>query len=181
MKIELGKVCLYTHSIKGKVFYVGVGVSVRPFVTAKRSSKWREVVTRHGFYEVRILAWFSRKAQALQLEQQLIKELKPEANLMHSGRPFRSEEFKQRAKEFNTGRRISDQTRAKISSSKSGVSTYNKGKPALNRKAVLNLETGEIYPSVKACAATLHITAKRIRRAVETGIDKTYRLANYIP
>jgi excisionase family DNA binding protein len=81
LKINLGKYCVYTHSIDGVVFYVGKGSSHRPIQFYGRSSWWRDVVdAAGGVFDVEIIAWFDSEKEALRFEKKKIKTLKPKAN-----------------------------------------------------------------------------------------------------
>src|SRR5688572_28480164 len=54
IKRELKKYCLYLHysATTGRVFYIGIGLTRRPFEKTKRSEFWRNVATKEGFIPV---------------------------------------------------------------------------------------------------------------------------------
>ena len=80
--------CVYTHSHKGTVFYVGKGLLVRPFAPG-RSRAWEAFVRQIGAYEVSIVLWTNDEAEALHEEQRLIRTLKPACNVHHTGQTKR--------------------------------------------------------------------------------------------
>src|ERR1017187_7920104 len=72
--------CGYHHIAEGVVFYVGIGSIERAFEKGLRSSKWKEIVSRHGGYEVNIVEWFSERIEATRWESTQISRINPEAN-----------------------------------------------------------------------------------------------------
>lgn len=74
--------CVYTHSIGGKVFYVGQGNSKRPTDFNSRNHFWRTLVAFHGEEAVRveIVGWYPSDHHSRDVEQHLIRALVPVAN-----------------------------------------------------------------------------------------------------
>lgn len=85
-RIYKDKVCVYMHSINGKVFYIGKGTPDRPFGFYHRNKIWhRIVVDNNGKFEVKILDWFAIDELARLREECEIKLWQPEANMVHNG------------------------------------------------------------------------------------------------
>jgi hypothetical protein len=84
VRIEQGKVCVYSHSIDGTVIYIGKGIPARPFHT-NRTKQWHDVVDPAGRFDVQILSWHSTDAEARKEETFQILKLKPIANLQVKG------------------------------------------------------------------------------------------------
>lgn len=80
--VKAGKKCVYGHIVDGRLVYIGSGYAHRAFSIWHRKKIWRSVVT--GDFEVFIFGWFSPD-EAAREEVRLIKELKPECNLVHNG------------------------------------------------------------------------------------------------
>lgn len=78
--IRMDKYCVYTHSIDGDVFYVGKGLSGRPFDAHSRNPEWLAIAAGAGSFDVEIVGWYDSGEAALEAEAQLIKKLKPIAN-----------------------------------------------------------------------------------------------------
>lgn len=84
-RIEHGKYCVYSHSIAGKVFYVGKGKSDRPFARVSRNKAWNKITEAAGSFDVEIIQWFDHNRDALVREAAEIKLSKPAANMVHNG------------------------------------------------------------------------------------------------
>lgn len=81
MTIYPAKYCVYHHKIGRKVFYVGSGVSTRPFTNQGRAEAWHSYVKEQGgHYKVEIVAWFNTQAQARRFESEEIERVKPLTN-----------------------------------------------------------------------------------------------------
>jgi hypothetical protein len=65
--------CVYRHITKDNntVFYVGMGNNSRPYTKTKRSSYWKKIVDKHGYY-VEVLAENLSFEDAIELEIFLI-------------------------------------------------------------------------------------------------------------
>ena len=90
--------CVYTHSVDGEVFYVGMGNGDRPFAgasnagTSARNELWHAVVARRGGFDVSILKWFGSRKAALSYEKKMIALFNPSCNKpMCRGNGFRIE------------------------------------------------------------------------------------------
>lgn len=75
------KYCVYHHKIGKRIFYVGAGVSSRPFVTDDRTEAWRHFIKNNGgSYQVKIVAWFNTQNQARRFEAREIQRVNPLTN-----------------------------------------------------------------------------------------------------
>lgn len=72
--------CVYTHSVRGKVFYVGCGLKNRPMSTNGRNYLWHQTVKENPDYEIKVVGWFFHRKDAIFHEGNLIETLKPAAN-----------------------------------------------------------------------------------------------------
>lgn len=83
------KLCVYTHSIGGVVFYVGLGTPVRPFTVSNsmngRSAKWYEMVKGAMHFDVEIIGYYDDPQDARDKECELIELLEPVANVRLPG------------------------------------------------------------------------------------------------
>lgn len=168
MRITIGQVCVYTHSIQGKVFYVGKGISSRPFETSRRGERWHNIVSEAGHFDVEVIAWFDSDQDARLQEAQDIAKYKPEANLMGNGWR-RSEEFKAAMSKCHKGKAVSPETRERIGLSRQGLEPWNKGAKTTDeqkrklslaqrgRNAVIETGSGTEYPSVREACRVLRI------------------------
>lgn len=83
--IHLDKYCVYTHSIDGDIFYVGQGLSDRPFDHRSRNNAWKAITAGAGAITVEIVDWYETVAEALEVEKNLISTLRPVANVGGGG------------------------------------------------------------------------------------------------
>lgn len=85
--IHLDKYCVYTHSINGDIFYVGQGLSDRPFDHRSRNNAWKAITAGvgAGAIDVEIVDWYETAAEALEVEKNLISTLRPVANVGGGG------------------------------------------------------------------------------------------------
>jgi hypothetical protein len=81
------KYCVYSHSVDGEIFYIGCGTLLRPLVLSGGGSSysgrnrfWEDVVTKYGYFDLKILDWFDSKQEAVAREKELISEYKPVGN-----------------------------------------------------------------------------------------------------
>lgn len=82
MTIYPDKYCVYLHKKGRTIFYVGSGVSTRPFTNQGRSEAWHSYVKEHGgHYTVEVVAWFKDLGEARLFEGKEIERLKPLTNL----------------------------------------------------------------------------------------------------
>jgi hypothetical protein len=74
IKGQRNNVCVYLHKYPKtkEVFYVGIGVSTRPFDFERRSTFWKNTVNKHGV-EVEIVNEDLTFEQACIVEQTLIR------------------------------------------------------------------------------------------------------------
>jgi hypothetical protein len=81
---ERERLCVYTHSANGQIFYVGYGAPLRPYTRATRNSRWRDHVKRAGEYEIAIRAWTYDRAEAQRIESEMISAHNPFCNILKS-------------------------------------------------------------------------------------------------
>ncbi len=174
MRIESSRVCVYTHSIDGIVFYVGKGVCYRPFEASRRNERWSAAVeAAGGIFDVDILGWFGTDQEACTRELQEIQSRKPSANLMNNGLR-RSDEFKAMMSLRHKGKLMSAETRKKLSDARSGTKAWNRGKStsveqiekltkAARKRSVIDITTGHSYESIHAAARILNIRKEGIQ------------------
>jgi hypothetical protein len=100
ISVQRGKFCVYTHSIAGKVFYVGQGALTRPFSLGKglRNYMWDEIAQTGQSIEVAIVEWHLTRREARNAETKLIRELRPKANYPKPLRPRAKSIGSQKAK-----------------------------------------------------------------------------------
>ena len=93
---------VYSHALDGKVFYIGAGLPQRPSNLSARNHEWLKIVgNRTGEIVITIIAKYRSRKQALDAEQDLIKQLRPRGNIC--GNP---DFFRPRRLPFGSGMRI---------------------------------------------------------------------------
>jgi len=85
IEIEINKYYVYMHIINNKVFYIGSGVSSRPFSHKYRHKLWGNYVNEIGKFTVKIHSTHTNKIDALIEEKKLIIKYKPCCNLKLNG------------------------------------------------------------------------------------------------
>ena len=81
MKIHAHKHYVYEHRINGVMFYIGKGNSGRVMQATGRNPKWRERVSANGGeFEACIVGVFDTAKEALDAENALIRQHRPECN-----------------------------------------------------------------------------------------------------
>jgi hypothetical protein len=145
--------CVYHHlnPINKEIFYVGIGILTRPYSIHDRNKFWKNYVAKNGF-EVKIIAENVIREEACILEIEWIKLLGRRVlgtgNLVNitEGGDGGWEKGKLHSKERNLkisithkampkekhswyGKHHTDETKIKMSNSKRGKTSPNKGKP----------------------------------------------------
>lgn len=164
MRVEMSGFVVYTHSVNGVVFYVGMGSGARAFQPTQRNDKWRSIVEESGGFDVAIIAWHPDRASAMRLEESEIRSRKPEANLLMNGFK-RSEAFKRALSQRKKGVKRSEETCRRMSEGLKGRVAPNKGKPLTpelremlanfankTARGVVDTTSGKSYPSIHAAA-----------------------------
>ena len=82
---ERGLFCVYSHSVGGKVIYVGSGSPSRAFIWKSRNDRWGAIVKGRQV-TMRILSWHRHQHGAYLEEQHMIRTLKPSCNLSRYGK-----------------------------------------------------------------------------------------------
>ena len=155
---------VYLHKNKEtqQVVYVGAGNSSRPYNMIRRSKEHLELINSVGVV-VEVVQENLTPENASKLEIQLIKQYGLE-NLLNkrisgAGTNQITEEGKRRLAEFRTGRKHSEETRAKISSGNKGKivsqETRQRMSDARVKRQVRDMYTENTYNSVKEAAADL--------------------------
>lgn len=146
MIIHHKKFCVYTHSIDGNVFYVGLGSSGRAFSGGGRNQLWDRMVSdAGGTFSVEILAWFDSKRDAMSREKTEIQTRKPVTNMTLNGYE-RSSETRLKISSKNKGKRRTQEFKEKIRQSQ-----------RKNMVAVLDITTGISYESLHEASRALAI------------------------
>jgi hypothetical protein len=73
--------CVYSHSLDGAVFYVGLGAPSRPYIHTARSPRWNSHVNnRYEEIETLVLSWHQDREEAKEAERLAIATYQPVAN-----------------------------------------------------------------------------------------------------
>ena len=83
LKLKKGKYCVYTHSHRGKVVYIGKGIPQRPFDLNARSKRWLEFFNTKESVQIDIVGWFDDEKKAIEKERKLIRKFQPICNTNH--------------------------------------------------------------------------------------------------
>ncbi len=181
-RVEIeGTYCVYIHKLDGKIFWVGHGNLRRPYIFSNRSRYWKDYVQdRKQDVEIEIIKYFEDKKEAYEYEieysiqmrengepvQGLIgHKLNDELKLKCCGVGHVSPEGRKRisesSKRYMTGRKLSEETRKKLSES-------HKGKPGNNKGKIC---TEEEKQRIKA-ATKVSMMAKKINREKHFNISR---------
>lgn len=165
---------VYIHRRKdtNNVFYVGISRMkkyVRVKIKAGRNSLWCRIAEKYGYYGEVIHSGLT-KEEAIKIEMSLIKSygrinLKNGclANLTDGGdgslECIRSEETRNKLKNYRKGKKHSEETKQKMALSKKGKFKTTEWKNAIsksmigkNSKRVIDKKTGKIFNSVSETA-----------------------------
>lgn len=173
VRMEPAKYCLYQHSSDGVVFYVGVGVSTRPFERIKRNALWDAFVAAAGAFDVMILQWSDNRLELLRAEAAAIGEHKPACNQMMNGYTH-SEERRAKTSATHKGKVISEETRQRMSAASKArpngwdgrshsSEAVEKIRAAQTSYPVRCVETGLEFDSLCDAARTLAISKTSLR------------------
>jgi hypothetical protein len=78
--VQNQKFCVYSHSIDGEIFYVGMRNPHRPYDRGMRNPRWHTRVEKSGAYEVIIHVWTDDRRTAQRIEREMIETHKPSCN-----------------------------------------------------------------------------------------------------
>jgi transcriptional regulator with XRE-family HTH domain len=78
------QLCVYTHSVNGKIFYVGSGDLKRPYARKARTPRWYSHVKESGGYEINIHAWMDDRIEAQRVESKIIAAHNPPCNIRNN-------------------------------------------------------------------------------------------------
>lgn len=164
MLVSLSKpFCVYTHAMDGVIFYVGKGDYARACSTRTRNRLWKDKVAGKDFI-VNVVSTHKTDFEAMRAEIALIKELKPECNLMHrvsAMTPERCEALRAARK----GVKRTDQHRQNMRAG--WKASLAKGSfPKLKLSPVVCIETGIKYYSTKEAGRQMGIDAGSIRKMI---------------
>jgi hypothetical protein len=173
IKIEDKRWCVYTHATDGEVFYVGVGISTRPFERIKRNHLWSAHVAANPTLEVGIALWTNDRNEALRLEAKMIRDLVPRCNQLMNG--YTNAKRNRKAATVHSGKSVSSGTRQKISAARTGVipngwtgrkhrdETKDKIRAAHKCHPIVCVETGEQFQSIRSASIELGIAKTSLR------------------
>lgn len=148
------KYYVYTHSINGKVFYVGSNYRAgNPYIAYEksgRSKKWYEIVNENNEnYDIEIIQYFDTSTEAINYERQLIRYYHDIGLAQASGEDYRGERNGMYGKENKWGKHTED-SKKKISKANSGEKNgmYNvtgKNHPMFDKGYLLSGENHWLY------------------------------------
>lgn len=149
---------IYIHlKTNGEVFYVGCGNNVRPYIKNGRNKDWLEYITNNP-YEIQILKRNLSLEDAYELEEILIDYYGRKCDC---GTLFNKSKGGKVTKGFSSwskGKHLSAEHRNKIASAQQGDKHRMYGKPALNRKKLICIETGKIFNSLTEAAKEINLS-----------------------
>lgn len=171
---------VYIHRRKdnNEVFYVGISRQekyLRVKINTGRNGLWKNIVNKYGYYGEVIHNQLS-KDEAIKIEMALIKSygrinLKTGclANLTDGGdgslECFKTDEAKDKIRNYRIGKKHSEETKLKMSIAKKGKKSKQSTKDKLSdiarkrfSKKVIDKETGRIYNSVTEAAKEIGLS-----------------------
>lgn len=174
-----GNICVYQHIRldTNKVFYIGIGNNKRPYQTRNRSLWWKNIVNKYN-YKIEILYENLSWKDACKIEIELIKHhgrldnnTGILVNLTNGGDGIsgniRTEETKEKIRNYHTGKIISEETRQKLRNynlgkiisddTKRKIGLANLGGKNCNARKVINIITNEIFNSIREAADSINM------------------------
>jgi hypothetical protein len=171
---------VYIHRRKdtNEVFYVGISRQekyLRVKINTGRNGLWKNIVNKYGYYGEVIHSQLS-KDEAIKIEMALIKSygrinLKTGclANLTDGGdgslECFKTDEAKDKIRNYRIGKKHSEETKLKMSIAKKGKKSKQSTKDKLSdiarkrfSKKVIDKKTGMIYNSVTEAAKEIGLS-----------------------
>ena len=132
----------HKHPQSDEIVYIGCGKEVRMFCKNRKPNHliWLEdmLVISEMNKIVKVLFVYEDRAEALEKEKELIKEHKPEFNLVSAVPP--TQEHRDNVSKAKMGHEVTDETKAKISKTKKGheVSAETRAKISSSMKRRAN-------------------------------------------
>lgn len=179
---------IHTRSDTNTIFYVGKGKGRRAWLKSDRNNHWHNVVNKAG-YSVAVCSYWETEQEALEHEKFLIgcfKEMSyiltnktdggegtsgyrhtEETKAKMVGRKH-TERTKQAIASYQRGRtpqKLTEETKAKIREAKLGKKHTEEAKARMGAshfKAVLCIDTGEVFTSIKEAALVTNSSRHRI-------------------
>lgn len=171
-----GSYCVYKHVRldNNEVFYIGIGNKHRPYNTTHRN-KWWKKISKKTNHDVFVLCDNLTKEEACEIERYLIKfygrkdlGLGTLCNMTDGGEgPFgikRSKETKDKIRNHNLNKVLSDETKNKISLSKKGINNPRS-------KKVINTVTLEEFSSATEAANSIGMNVSTFYLQIK-GVNK---------
>lgn len=192
---------VYIHRRKdtNEVFYVGISRQekyLRVKINTGRNGLWKNIVNKYGYYGEVIHSQLS-KDEAIKIEMALIKSygrinLKTGclANLTDGGdgslECFKTDEAKDKIRNYRIGKKHSEETKLKMSIAKKGKKSKQSTKDKLSdiarkrfSKKVIDKETGMIYNSVTEAAKEIGLSRAYLSRQL-LGIENKKHQLEYL-
>lgn len=141
---------VYHHIIGETVFYVGKGVSDRPFEIMKRTPLWHSKVDENnGMFDVKLVGSFTCDKEARAFEANEIKRLKSSANQKCNGYTrLHTAETIEKLRQLGKGRKV--------------INIGCGHKSRWPRQPIQDIDTGKIYQSMSAAAKEFGLSASSI-------------------
>lgn len=152
--------CVYIHIRldTGRVFYVGMGTEKRAFEKTKRNIHWKRIVNKTD-YEVKIIFENLTWEQACKLEIDTIHKYRSNdlANMTDGGDGSKgcipSIETRIKIGNFHRNKTVSIESKEKMRIAKKDKYLLSNNP---NSKKVINIETNEIFNSLKEAAKSIN-------------------------
>jgi len=183
--------CLYIHRRKSDLtpFYIGVGISSRPYNFSNRNEIWKSEYIKHDCV-VDILHFSSDVDFLFKKEKELIFEYGRIldgtgilSNISTGGKGGigckMSESNKEKIRLRMTGKKMSEETKAKLSKSKTGksipIEVRNKMSESHKKrdyfhsgfgKKILDIETGILYGNIRLACEALNLNMNSIQKKI---------------
>lgn len=177
--------CVYAHFVEGEAspFYIGEGTARRSRDKFNRNRHWNFKVAKHSGFRVEVLCDLLTKAEAEQMERELIAEMRkrwvPIVNVC-DGPMYDGNWLVGKPKELHPmfGKRFTAPWIAESNTRRKGLKQKPRPDLSARNKAaqykhytrpVRCVETGQIFESARAAEVSIGVSKGKVTRAVKQG------------
>jgi len=171
------KYYVYKHTDRGKVVYIGMGTKGRAWEVYKRSPEHSKFIIKclhKRLSSIKVIKYFNNKLDTYKYETKLINYYKPKYNKTWT------QAYKDLISSKGIGRKVSLETRSKISQSQKGEKGFWYGKTQSKKtkyKRMINsprrnniIFMGKTYNSIRECSRITNIPYTSLRYRLQNSV-----------